>query len=121
MSTPKYTAEDPWIKMTPERTDQAITLWNAGKNMEQIGQSIGVYRASVRQALRRRGIDTGRCRAQSKRPQVEALLRQRLPVRHIAAVAGVHASYVWQLRRKMVREPIRHENSPQTHRSGRRA
>ena len=97
----KYTAEDPWIKMTPERIDQAITLWTAGKNMEQIGQEIGVHRASVRQALKRRGFNTGRCRAQWKRPQVEALLRQRLPVRHIAAVAGVHASYVWQLRRKM--------------------
>ena len=100
----KYTAEDPWIKMTPERIDQAITLWTAGKNMAQIGRAIGVYRASVRQALRRRGFDTGR--RHTKRPQVEALLRKRLPVRHIAAAAGVHVSYVWQLRRRQMKTKI---------------
>ena len=101
MTPRKYTAEDPWIKMTPERIDQAITLWTAGMNMEQIGQQLGVYRASVRQALRRRGFDTGRCHAKSKRPKVEALLRQNLPPLHIAVEANVSASYVRQLRRKL--------------------
>lgn len=104
MSARKYTAEDPWIKMTPERIDEAIKLWTAGNNMEQIGQRLGVHRASVRQALRRRGFDTGRCRAKSKRPKIEALLRQKIPPRRIAAEAGVHPSYVWQLRRRLSHE-----------------
>lgn len=90
-------------RMTPERQELALKLWAEDKTVGELARTLGVFDATVRRFLRKKGFtDLNRCAARAKRVKMREMLMQGKSPQETAAALQIRVGYATRELRQLI-------------------